>query len=1804
MGPIRGDFPLKHKHIYFGHAFKEQFGWEDLLGRFLRGGGKLLDLEYIVDEERRRLASFGNVAGYIGMAAGMLAWCRQELKAMNIEVPSDMIRKVENLPLIDHIKALSTTSITFAQRTPKVLVIGANGLVGRGAVSLMDQLGIPVTKWTREDTSKPGPYPELLEYDILLNAIRLDKSLKTPFLTEDLIRKKDRALQVIIDVSCDTKNPNNPLPIYFQTTTFDKPTLRLIDEGKPLDIIAIPNLPSLLPLESSKDFSKQLVEHLLNLNDKSNPVWHRTEATFEKVCRKIAPVPLPRDNVSALRTTLLQDYLWQWSETHPSAYNIYSAMVVDGVLDTVALTENLSRLIEKNEILRTNFSKNANGRIIQTIKPDAHVSLIQKDFYSEVPASIRTKAVNDYLTEQLNIPFDLEKDVLFRVYVLCIGENLNIAACISHSIIVDKWSLSLLVYYLIGVVKPKEPKLQYIDIAHWERNRWIIDRDELDISPIEEKEKWHERQINYWKNQLGGSLQALQLPLDHSRPATQSFEARHTIYTFSKDLTTRISQQFKDSEDNGAFTFLLSVFKILLFRLCGESDIVVGSRLSGRNIASEKLVIGPFSNNVALRTYIHKDMTGSETIEKVKEVFANAVLYREVPLERLYEVLYSESELKSVAPNSLFQIKFNDASEVRPSVKINPAILSTKDYDLDQGLMPFDLITNARVSDEEIGFTVYSNERLFDVDRIDEMFAQYELLASQILENPQSSIVSYSLVTPKAKSLLPDPSISLDSTWRGSIQSYFHKNALAHFDKTAIVYQEDRITYSQLASATNRLSNWLIQNNITTNDVVAIYGHRSPPVVVAIMGILSSGAAYTMMDPAYPSLRVKQCLDIAKPKAFIRISETTDPAEDLVAYLDENNIIQLTLPLFQEIESTLKDYSNEKPEVECTAESIAVVTFTSGSTGLPKGVVGLHGPLTHYYPWMAERFGIGENDHFSMCSGIAHDPLQRDIFTPLFFGAKIFIPTQEDIVQPGRLSEWMRHHEITVTCMTPALGQILTTVDNPSFTIDSLKNAFFVGDALIKRDVNRLKKLCPNSKCINMYGSTETQRSVGYFVVPEPEIVELMTEVMPAGVGMKGCDLILLNDANQLAGVGEVAEIYVRGHHLSLGYIGLEDQTKEKFLPNEFSKISGDRMYRTGDLGRYTTSGILQCFGRADDQVKIRGFRIEIGEINATLSLHKNVKENVTIVREDVIGEKKLVAYVVPTGLDNQGEAIDASELSKELRTFLDGKLPSYMVPSHIVIIQTMPLTPNGKINKAALPKVETSQGPSKPIRSLSPIEDKLMRVWSRVLALDVQSPDDNFFEIGGHSISATRLTLEITKEFSLNIPMQLLFVAPTVTLMAKKIESLLAGDHDSVTGTIVDLGKESESLTIPKPSEDVKNAYNRLEKPQNFFLTGATGFLGAFLLYELLSSTQSTIYCLVRSQDATKGKERLTKNLMNHLIWEDEFSDRIVAIVGDLSKPNFGIESSQYEHLIQTVDSVVHNGAHVHWLQPYEKLKETNVLGTIEALKFCSSSRIKPLHYVSTTSVYDDAYNKNNRVIQETDLLEKWEGLDGGYPQSKWVAEKVVQLARENGIPCNIYRPGYVTGHSKIGVWNTDDFLCRLIKGCIELKAAPILKDASLDMAAVDFVTKSIVYLSLNAEENKSYNVTNENNYTFENLFDSVKSYGYELEYLPYKEWRNKLIDACKSGENTLGPMVTFFSENWDESLTKHPIFVHDNMKKDLSGSDIKCPRVEDILPVYFSYLLRCGFIESPREASNILEINWDLIGSGVEMLTRTNRH
>lgn len=674
--------------------------------------------------------------------------------------------------------------------------------------------------------------------------------------------------------------------------------------------------------------------------------------------------------------------------------------------------------------------------------------------------------------------------------------------------------------------------------------------------------------------------------------------------------------------------------------------------------------------------------------------------------------------------------------------------------------------------------------------------------------------------------------------------------------------------------------------------------------------------------------------------------------------------------------------------------------------------------------------------------------------------------------------------------------------------------------------------------------------------------------------------------------------------------MGLDTVSKDKFIQNPFANNPVDRMYRTGDLGRYMADGNVECLGRADDQVKIRGFRIELGEINANLSKHLSVKENVTIVREDKPGDKRLVSYVVPTEFDEDGNimssAIDSSVLSTKLREFLKRKLPNYMVPSSIVILQMMPLTPNGKINRTGLPAPESLTFFQRhSVRPLTPTEDSLQKIWTHLLGR-APGPDDNFFDLGGHSLLATQLSFQINNTFHINLPMNVVFNAPTLSQIARAIDDIKSGVSFN-TSLRINLKREAQL-----PEDEFKLEPNLVEPSKDLkaiLLTGGTGFLGTYLLSDLLRQTQALIYCHARGSNQDEVKARLIRSLENCKLWKEEYYPRIIPLPGDLAQPYLGLSLVDYEFLTHTIDAIVHNGALVHWLLPYEKLKPINVNGTKQILKLAIIKKLKYVHYISTTSVFDTNHHSKLSIVYETDLLEEFEGIKGGYPQTKWVADKMVMNAREKGIPVSIYRPGYISGDSKDGFWNVDDFLCRLLKGCIQMGKFPIIpENVTLDMTPVDYVSSTIVQIMKdpNLSMNKNFHPVNPSPFPFSAYFTAAQQFGYQLAAVPYSEWLihlQKISAEPNSSSNALVPLVSHFASEWISNL-QNPKYDCINVFEALKDRLTPFPMLHKLWITYFVYFIKSGFLNPPEQLPNeLLHADRKRDGDGLALLTRTNR-
>ncbi|TKX25681.1 putative L-2-aminoadipate reductase large subunit [Elsinoe australis] len=1144
----------------------------------------------------------------------------------------------------------------------------------------------------------------------------------------------------------------------------------------------------------------------------------------------------------------------------------------------------------------------------------------------------------------------------------------------------------------------------------------------------------------------------------------------------------------------------------------------------------------------------------------------------------------------------------------------------------------------------------------------------------------------------------PDPTSDLHwSEFKGPIHEIFAYNAEQHPDRPCVVETasststERVFTYKHINEASNVLAHHLVQNGVQRGEVVMVYAHRGVDLVVAVMGVLKAGATFSVIDPQYPADRQIIYLDVAKPKALIVIEKATQDAGPLAPsvreYINDNLKLRTEVPglMLRDDGKISGGHVHARgdclephqtrggclPGVVVGPDSTPTLSFTSGSEGRPKGVKGRHFSLTYYFPWMAKRFGLSDKDKFSMLSGIAHDPIQRDIFTPLFLGAQLIVPPAEDITF-DRLAKWASDNKISVTHLTPAMGQILLGSLEPKVT--SLHSAFFVGDILLKRDCRRLQELAPNVKIKNMYGTTETQRAVSYYEIPsiteDAAFLNNMGDVIPAGKGMVDVQLLVVdrNDRTRQCPVGEIGEIYVRAGGLAEGYLGpeLKDLTNTKFVQNwfvdnqkwidldkqtaekagkeepwrELYKGPRDRMYRSGDLGRYTADGNVECTGRADDQVKIRGFRIELGEIDTHLSQHPLIRENVTLVKRDHEEEQILVSYYVPdikkwqvwqqeqkqADTDDVADDLGISErlkifrsLTEDARERLKKKLPVYAVPTLFVPMIRLPLTPNGKVDKRALPfpgKAELMAAnaglPTQDLSKRTELESQLAEVWALYLksySADTIPSDVPFFDLGGNSIAAVQIPAQIRKRYpDVTIPISAISKNPTLAQLAADVDRSLnpAGLRFDGDATALVDQEEYYSNTVPdliqKLPTKFQAAAKKYPKQQTVFVTGATGFLGAFILHDLLSNG-SKVIAHARAKTSEAALERVKQTCQAYGIWSESWAANLSCVLGDLEQEGLGMSKEDIQKVTNQADAIIHNGAIVHWIKPFSSLKAANVLSTISAISLCAQGKPKSLAFVSSTSALDnDHYVQTSDqsvatggtgVSESDDMEGSRQGLATGYGQSKWVSEQLVFEARRRGLTAGVIRAGYVLGDPKTGTTNTDDFLLRMLKGCIQVSSRPDITN-TINMVPVDHVARLVAATAFDPPSSKPgvVHVTSHPRITFNDYLSSLQQYGYDVPIVPYQQWRDSVEAFVEKGEEEHALLGLYHMVTGDlPANTKAPELDDRNAAavlradqgrtgQDLSGGS--AVTVEKV-GIYMSYLIARGFMPKPQKEGHL---------------------
>jgi amino acid adenylation domain-containing protein len=1094
--------------------------------------------------------------------------------------------------------------------------------------------------------------------------------------------------------------------------------------------------------------SNQLMARLSQLSPEQR------EALLKKLQQQKQQASVPNSSIpvqprdQGLPLSFPQQRLWflQQLEGPSATYNVAAAIRLKGDLNVEALRRTIETIVGRHEILRTVFIEER-GQAVQRIARTGNWLLPVEDI-SQLPDDERERVRKARVRDAAQTPFDIAQGPLMRTSLLRVGGTEHILLTTMHHIISDGWSVRVLLREITAIysaLNRNEPSplpplaIQYADFATWQRHYF----DDKRLAP----------QLDYWRHQLAGA-EVLELPTDRPRPPQMRYRGNYYQFSLPKPLLDGLNRL---SQQQGATLFmtLLAAFQSLLHRYSGQNDICVGSPIANRTRSDIEPLIGLFVNSLALRSQIDSQQTFIELLKRLQKTTLDAYANQDVPFERLVDVLGVPRDT-SHAP--LFQVFFSLTNgEAERNLTLDNLTAEFLPADIDSAKFDLSLLAT-EYRDRLVCQLEYSSD-LFDRDTIVRMGLHFSELVAGIVANPMARIGRLPLLDrDEQQQLLVD--------WNQTTRAYPHTTVTALIEAqaqqtplaTAVRCGADTLNYAELDTRANALAAHLQQHGVVRGDRVGLCLPRSVDLITAVFAVLKTGAAYVPMDTSYPADRLQHMADNANMKLLLTHSSLRDrmPAhKGFTASIDDVDLTRSALT-----------GASSRASVETDADDLLYVVYTSGSTGLPKGAGVRHRNEVNLLQWYLREYNINNADSVLVISAFGFDLTQKNLLAPLVAGACVVLP-QSDHYDHLEALNLVRQHKITLmNCAPSAFYPLVSAAEKPEH-LDSLRVVLFGGEPIRMENLARwFERKEFSAHIVNMYGPTECTDIAASYTITKPQ--QFLTRSVPVGRPNDNVRLYVLDELLQPVPVGVIGELYIGGDGVGAGYINNDEMTAQKFVRNPFAP---GLMYRTGDLVRYRPhngANNLEFVARADGQVKVRGFRIELGEIEAQLNRHALVNESVVTA---VIGSAGavLVGYVV-AGADIDAYAIQA---------FLRHSLPEYMVPSVIIAIDRIPLTPNGKVDRKALPQPDLSQIGRKPyVAPRNDTESLLCSIWQQLLATESLGVHDNFFDVGGHSLLATQLITRIRDQFQLELPLKTLFEMPTIGGLAELIQSLVPQSH------------------------------------------------------------------------------------------------------------------------------------------------------------------------------------------------------------------------------------------------------------------------------------------------------------------------------------------------------------------------------------------------------------------------------------------
>ncbi|QIS05703.1 amino acid adenylation domain-containing protein [Nocardia brasiliensis] len=1442
--------------------------------------------------------------------------------------------------------------------------------------------------------------------------------------------------------------------------------------------------------------------------------------------------------------TAAQLGVWLGQQLDPAsaAFNIAEYVDISGPLDVDALVAAIHATVEEAEVLHTRFAAEGPSQFRRT--PDWAIQVVDVSAAPDPSAAARAMMDRDVAR-----PLDLTGEGLFAHIVFRLGAHRTLWYHRVHHILLDGYGMALIArrvaeLYTARVTGSDSPPYAF---GSWAE---VVAADAAYAAAPE-----RERDRDYWLGYLG----------DRPAPVTLSGAAPHAPSDAGRTLreftaldaeTVALLRRVAETARANWTDVLTGAIAAYLHRMTGAAEVCLALPVMLRTGTPALRVPCMTLNGIALWADFADDPTLTTLTGRVA---------RDLVRGRRHQRYRSEQVRRDLG------LVGTDRSMYGPSVNI-----MLFDYDLRFGEctsvvhnvtagMIDDLVFNLYDRIDGNAPTLYldGHPSAYTAAELATHLRRFTTFLRRVLTAPDRPLGAIDLLLPDEREALQDNSIGPLREWpEQTVQDVLASRITRSRDETAVVATDAALTYGELASRTREIQAALVTAGTRRGDAVAVLLPRTADTIASVFAIPACGAVYVPLDPGQPAARIALLLDRLCDRTELGAIVTTTALTALLpaALLDRAVLVEDLLPT---------DHRAPHP-VRSRPDDPAWVIHTSGTTGDPKATAISHRSVLNLYHHHREHLiepavaaSGGRRMRAALTASMAFDTAWEGLLW-LLAGHELHVIDDELRRDPEALVRYVRAQRIDFLDITPTFARELLAaglLDGPHRPA-----VLALGGEATDPDLWSVLRAAGIS-VYNLYGPTECTVDATWTTVAAHT-----TPSIGGPISNGRCHV--LDRALRPVPPGVTGELYIGGLPVGQGYLGEFATTAARFVADPFDP-GGGRLYRTGDLVRWQPDGSLTYLGRGDTQMSLRGYRIEVGEVEAALVAHPHVGGAAVRVHGEV-----LVAYVVPT-------AGAASPDPRALRRHLATRLPDYMVPSVYLTMERLPHTGNGKLDRAALPAPPVAAATDRPART--PTERTLARLFAEALELDAVGVDDDFFARGGHSLRAARVLNGIRAAFGVRWDLRAMFDTPTVAELAERLDA--GRISDELPWSTADLERDLRLV------DDLASAGDATERPGVALLTGATGFLGAFLLAALVEQTDLAVYCLVRAEDDAAATSRLRAALARYGLGDHANSlstvsdrpprrcilgsaSRITALAGDLAEPLLGLAPERYRELADTVDTIVHNGARVHHFEPYARLRPANVEGTARILRFACTGRAAAVHFVSSVDTAF-AVDANPAVLGEDRRVAAKSLPPNGYVASKWVAEGLMYAAAARGVPVTVTRPGRIGGHSETGVSGPDDAFWSLLRAMVVLAAVPeqMYRTGTVDVVPVNWVAAAITRLVTVRPPARTFHLTSARPLGFAAIVDLLREYGYSIATIPAPAWHNRLTALADQA-----------SARGDHSLTiarAHAVHLagpgspitygRANTRAALADADLPQPDALSALRAGLEYLIRTRFLPPP---------------------------